>query len=361
VTATVRFTVEAWVVLRCREPLAELLPLAEPGSGALHPAGDGWWLLSMTTDAVPDVVAALTGQDWLAVTSAGPESGFLWLGDGAGVRRYVFGSPEELRLAALAGRDEAGARLPLHGWARGRTPKAPTAKGERSLWERVAGAKSSAVAGALWPRLGLVDGAAEPWRALAGCLGLPQPLVQQGWFGLRSLVDVPPHLVIGRGEGYFGIWDWDHPDREPAHRYPMTPAGLDAAREEHYRLALAPILDTDVIDGERLWTRAESFDHPVLLVWTGDRRLFLVVASPVPVTWLTTGPGRAQLPLPVLLQAGVPATEAIVERELRTIADVRRVAELWLSRGQELTWQEVPDGVPRRLSGTLGWLARSAR
>jgi hypothetical protein len=348
--------VEAWVLARGRDLLAPALALDEEGSVQLRPAGEGWWLLSLTTSAMEQVADLLTGHDWLAVTSAGPESGFLYLAGGDGMRRYVFGDEDELRLAQVPVEAQAAHALPLHAWARGRTPRSPTPRGERSLWQRAGGARETA--SVLWKRLGLIDRASEPWRDLAGCLEIfPE---RAGWFGFRNLQRVPPSLIVGRGEDYYGVWDWAQPDREPQQRYPLTVEGLLAAKRDHYQRAMVPILHESVFAGERLWTRIDNTEYPIVIGRNHENRMFIILGLPVPKTWLATLPGRDWVMESTLHDAGLPAKDFREEWPIRDMADVRRLAKIHLARLNPQPWRDVPDDVPRRLPDTLSWIRRQA-
>jgi hypothetical protein len=325
------------------------------------PVGAGWWMLK--ADLSPDL-----DEDLLDLLRRAPAA-LLAQGGPAEVGRVIVFErgryPVDLAWGELASVMPQGTPLveqseELIDWSARNAPKPLTKRRAALFWRRLEGASGT-----------------EFVEALIGLLGwkLPRPHQAPDLGEFQGFIEGDGHFpivgeehvnweqvrwVLGFGEGFYGLWDRERPDR-PIGRWPRTFEGRQQARAEQRRLFDDVIIQQTKLPGERSWIRLpDRWPGSALLVHLAPARYAsLFLTSDPPRTWAVTKPGRAVISSGMAGRVGLeipsPRT-SMVEYPLNNMTELQRIAPAFVFGETVGDWHAVPDSVPRGLLETVSWV-----
>lgn len=250
--------------------------------------------------------------------------------------------------------------LPLGAWAGDQLPRRVTSRSERKLWAALTeDGPIEEVASSLVKMLGVIDLENEPWRALGECTGAVDNTAENNWVGTRLVGISGTQFTIGQGEDFWGLWDWDAP-AAPVQRFPKTWEGLQEAKAVWRQRSVWPLLATMHPTGTRTWAVLPELNLAVLVLFTDERQVFVIICDEDARTYAIAGPGPARLSQSQMgligLRPNIDSNQMVIE----TLAEVHRYAEINTSRAVPLTWNTVPPEVAGDLLTTYEWVRRQA-
>jgi hypothetical protein len=144
-------------------------------------------------------------------------------------------------------------------------------------------------------------------------------------------------FVIARGVDFYGLWDWEHPE-SPVARFNLNREGMDQALDLWRDQAVLPLLDLMGLEGDSAAGTADSLGVPVIVRFTLQRRVFVILCLDVPRTYVVADPS---VPEP----EGVDRTRDEPDyMRLETLSDALRLAEARVNRGEKIRWRSIPTG-----------------
>jgi hypothetical protein len=287
-----------------------------------------------------------------AIVLADPEQELLDLGWGA----ILDGIPEqELTRAETS---EA-----LMGWTQRHAPKPFTTTSASRFWDSLRGASGQELPEALVRQLGWrPQPIRRAARHLGGCLELFGTSDQPNFLGLQRMDFERVRWVLGQGDGFIGLWDWDGPT-EPVQRWPATPAGAAVAREAQKELVDRAIVRDTRLPGQRTWARRADRSSSVLVHLDQNNVAAVIATGPPPGTMMVTPPGYAMVGL-AADRLGIPPTTPPTPptMPITNMGDAQFLVEnvyLYLS-GVVHPWRPVPEEVDRGYLATVEWVNEQA-